>query len=294
MKKVYLSSFYVIVLLITLFGVYACKNRQTKYASPSGYDLEKPDRFNMPSSLLEISGIAFHNGKNDTVYSIQDEDGKLFRQAWDVKKQKNMKFSSKGDYEDVSIFKDMVFVLKSNGSLYSFPISEAVKAESDQVKERKKIVPKGEYEGLFADAENNKLYILCKNCEVDKKKKHLTGYALNYDAAIDSILSIDTFKVDLNQLKAINVELKSSFRPSALAKNPKTKEWFIVSSVNKMLLVTDEKWNIKKVYYLSSSIFNQPEGIAFDNDLNLYISNEGDELTDGNILKFKYSPLSKQ
>jgi uncharacterized protein YjiK len=293
MKKVYLSSFYVIVVLVTLLGVYACKNPHSKYINPKGYDLEKPDRFNMPSSLLEISGIAFHNGKSDTVYSIQDEDGKLFRQAWDVKKQKNMKFSSKGDYEDVSIFKDMVFVLKSNGALYSFPISEAVKAESDQVKERKKLVPKGEYEGLFADTENNKLYILCKNCEVDKKTKHLTGYALNYDVATDSILSVDTFKLDLNQLKAINVELKSSLRPSALAKNPKTKEWFIVSSVNKMLLVTDEKWNIKNVYYLSSSIFNQPEGIAFDNDLNLYISNEGDELTDGNILKFKYLSSSK-
>jgi uncharacterized protein YjiK len=53
-------------------------------------------------------------------------------------------------------------------------------------------------------------------------------------------------------------------------------------------VVTDLEWKIKAVHKLNSTVFNQPEGIAFDNQQNLFISNEGDEITDGNIIKFKY------
>ena len=293
MKRIYPYGLISLTLFV-LLGAMACKNTKNKYTSPAGYDFLKPDKFTMPSSLLEISGVAFHDMNSDSVYTIQDEDGKLFRQQWDVKKQKNMKFAAKGDYEDLAIFQDKVFVLKSNGTLYSFPFSESVKEASDQVKERKRVVPKGEYESLYADPETSKLYILCKNCPVDKKKKQVTGYILDYDASLDSMGSIDSFKVDLTKLKDVNARLKTTASPSALTKNPDTKEWYILSSANKLLMVTDENWKIKAAHKLNSSTFNQPEGLAFDEDLNLYISNEGDEITDGNIIKFKYAPSGKK
>jgi uncharacterized protein YjiK len=60
-----------------------------------------------------------------------------------------------------------------------------------------------------------------------------------------------------------------------------------------MLVVTTPDWSIKSVHHLDSGIFNQPEGIAFDKSQNLYISNEGDEISNGNILKFKYQSTAK-
>lgn len=78
------------------------------------------------------------------------------------------------------------------------------------------------------------------------------------------------------------------FRPSALAKNPKTNEWYILSSTNKLLVVADANWKVKTVYPLDLSLFLQPEGIAFDNQNNLYISNEGDKTSKGTVLKFNY------
>lgn len=293
MKPVFQNFLYAI-LLFSILGTTACKNLRNKYTSPEGYDFSKPDKFNMPSSLLEISGIAFYRGNSDTVYSIQDEDGKLFRQKWDVKKQRHMKFAAKGDFEDLAIFNETVFVLKSNGTLSSFPFSETVKETSDQVKESKGLVPKGEYEGMYADPQNNRIYILCKSCPVDKKTKKLTGYVFDYNKETDSLSALGNFQLDLTQIKAVNPKLKAGLKPSALARNPKTAEWYILSSTNKLLLVADSSWNIKAAHRLNSSTFNQPEGIAFDKDLNLYISNEGDEVTDGNIIKFRYLPSVKK
>ncbi len=39
----------------------------------------------MPESLNETSGISFHKKNDDTIYAIQDEEGKLFRLAWNKK-----------------------------------------------------------------------------------------------------------------------------------------------------------------------------------------------------------------
>lgn len=293
MKRFYMNLLYAIVML-AVFGAYACKNPINKYSSPAGYDLTKPDKFNMPSSLLEVSGIAFYKGISDTVYSVQDEDGKLFKQKWDVKKQSHMKFGPKGDYEDLAIFNEMVFILKSKGAIYSFPFSETLKEESDLVKEHKGLMPKGEYEGMYADPQTNKIYVLCKKCDLDKGMKQVTGYIYDYKAETDSLVAAGDFKIDLSQLKKFNSKLKTSLNPSALAKNPKTGEWYVLSSTNKLLLVTDANWKIAAAHKLNSSTFSQPEGIAFDQQLNLYISNEGDEVNDGNILKFSYLPSSKK
>ena len=94
--------------------------------------------------------------------------------------------------------------------------------------------------------------------------------------------------INVKDIEAQLGKSKLSFRPSALAKNPGTGEWYILSSVNKALVIADAAWHVKSVYPLQSSLFVQPEGIAFDNQNNLYISNEGDELHQGTILKFNF------
>jgi len=81
---------------------------------------------------------------------------------------------------------------------------------------------------------------------------------------------------------------KFSLKPSALAKHPLTHQWYILSSVNKMLLITDDQWKPIDIYPLSAALFTQPEGIAFDKAGNLYISNEKGSGASGTILKFLY------
>jgi len=265
----------------------ACKPQQEERSNPAGYNLQQPEKFSLPESLLEVSGIAFRKGNSDTIFAIQDEDGKLFKLAWNDKKQKNVSFASSGDYEDVTIMDNRVFILKSNGNIYSFLPADASGKKVTDVKENKKLLPSGEYEGMYYDSLTNKLIVLCKECKADKKLKTITGYILN--PGEEKLTLISTFTIDYKS-RAEKKAIKGNLKPSALARHPLTKQWYILSSVNKLLLIVNDEWAIQETHPLSSKIFNQPEGIAFDKIGNLYISNEGDEITEGNILKFVYKP----
>jgi len=273
-----------------LIGFYACKPPKPSFTSPAGYDLNHPEKFNMPESLLEISGIAFYKDKSDTVYSIQDEDGRLFRQAWMNKKQKHAQFASKGDYEDIAILNETIMVLESNGTLYVFPFSEATQEDIQDIKIFKDILPKGEYESIYADNQTNQVYLLCKNCKDDKKDKAMSGSIFTYNATKKELIPSGNFSMDLSGMIEREEILKTGLKASALTRDPHSGEWYILSSVNKVLVVATPDWKVKSVHRLNSSVFNQPEGLAFDNQMNLYISNEGDELSAGNILKFKHKP----
>ena len=131
------------------------------------------------------------------------------------------------------------------------------------------------------------IYVICKNCAGDNSKNMVSGYIYHVG---DSIYQTGNFQIDVNEIKSFTGKVKRGFRPSGMAKNPVTSEWFIISAVNKLLVVTDENWKIKETCFLNGNIFNQPEGIAFDKKGNMYISNEGDDLSQGNILRFnRYS-----
>ena len=274
-----------ISLLVLLFFITACKFSSKKYKTPEAYNLNEPEKFIMSGNLLEISGICFDKGRPDTVYAIQDEDGKLFRMAWGIKKNYHTKFGKKGDYEDVAIINETVFVLKSDGVLFSFKKEATGQEEIENAHEWKELLPSGEYEGMYADEAGQKLYILCKNCKEDDNDKKVSGYI--FSIAGDSVMRSSGFSIDVTALHALTKKLKTGFRPSALAKNPLTGEWFVLSGSNKILVITDSAWKVKDVYPLNGNTFNQAEGIAFDAGGNLYISNEGDDGVNGNILLFK-------
>jgi len=250
------------------------------------YDLQNPVKYNMPQNLFEISGIVFHNGDPKQVFAIQDEDGDLFYLGLNDKASKFTKFGGKGDYEDLTIINNQVIILKSNGELHIFPLSGIDKPKVDNVVKSKDLVPKAEYEGLAADEKAGKVYILTKGSKADDKNKATSIYAFDFGAD-NTLKPAGQFSLPFSEIEKLSGEKKVKFKPSALAKNPATGEWYILSSVNKMLVVSDADFKIKATYSLKGGNFNQPEGIAFDKDNNLYISNEGGTLAAGNILQFK-------
>ncbi len=279
-----------ILLLTVAFS--ACAQTRESFESPVGYDLNKPVKYKMPEDLFEISGIAFHEGKADVLYAEQDEDGKIFSLKPGDATAGHVKFAGHGDYEDIAIINNYVIMMRSDGVFYTIPFGEVQQGKAETVKELKGLIPAGEYEGMAANYTADEVYVICKHCGADKKTGGVTGYILKLDAT--GSLSLDkTFKINTNKIAALSGSKKIRFKPSALTFNKHSKEWFLLSSVNKMLVVTDTAWNIKQVYNLNPALFNQPEGITFDIDNNLYISNEGGNTKYGTVLKFPFGNPKK-
>ncbi len=269
-----------------IISIGACAQPEIVYNSPAHYDLNNPIKYAMPKDLEEISGISFYKGDHKILYAEQDEEGKLYWLKAGDTKANHFSFGKHGDYEDVALTNNMAVLLRSDGVLFSFPFN-GVNMVANNVHEWKNILPSGEYESMYADVADNKLYVLCKNCETDKNNKTSSGYIFQFKDN-QSIALIGQFSIIAKDIAKLVLKNKIAFRPSALAKNTLTNQWYIVSSVNKMLVVTDEHFQVKNIYHLDPKLFVQPEGIAFDNEGNLYISNEGAHIQNGTVYKFMY------
>jgi hypothetical protein len=255
--------------------------------NPPGYDLTKPIKYNMPAVLEEISGIAFRQGEAATVYAEQDEEGRLFYFHLGDADVKHTKFSKRGDYEDLAICNGQVIMLRSDGVLFTFPLVEAGNKEIGNTKELPGLLPEGEYESLYADENNNTLYVLCKNCSDDKSSRGVSGHIFTVDAN-GQLTPKDRFLIDEKAIAALAGKEKMNVKPSGMARHPLSHQWYIISSVNKLLVITDAAWKPVGIYILNPALFTQPEGIAFDKTGNLYISNEKGNAANGSILKFIY------
>jgi hypothetical protein len=277
-----------LVLLIFMMISTAC-SQKPKFEGPKGYDINMPQKIVMPISLEEISGIAFYKGNSDTVYAQEDENGKLYFLHPGDKKASYFKFGKHGDYEDVAICNNTVIMLRSNGTLFTFPLADIYQQEAEgNVTEWKDLLPKGEYEGMYADELSKLIYVICKNCADEKSSKIANGYIFQLSGD-GKITQNGTFTVDVQDIESLAGEKKIKFHPSALAWNHHTNEWYIISSINKLLVVTDSNWKVTATYKLNPALYIQPEGIAFDKNGNLYISNEGGDLHSGNILKTPFT-----
>jgi hypothetical protein len=246
--------------------------------SPPGYDLVAPATFVLSGSLREISGIVLLRGNPDTVYAIEDETGKLYSFHLGDEKFPYRKFGGHGDYEDVTILDNKEFVvLRSDGSLFVFPTGWL---RSGKRPRERPIYPKGTNE------EGGRLIALCKNCPDDDQRREVSAYVLQYRAG-HTLAVTDHFKVEVPADRLTSIHKNIKFHPSAVARHPLTKQWYVLSSVNKVLIVLDDRWQVKGMYPLDPVLFKQPEGLAFDARGNMYISNEG-QRGNANVLLFSY------
>ncbi len=266
--------FYASIILAWLPVCIGCNNsskekQKKKEAFPNSerYDFSKPNIINLPVELDEISGIAYYE-KDTSVFAIIDEDGLLFKvPIKDPEKTREWVFDKPRDYEDILLKDSTFYVLVSNGDV------ETLHFNGDSISTKKSSFTDvggkntNEFESMYLDS--NRIIIMCKECEADKKS------AISFFLFNDSLQNYQPYNnLDILPIAQKLDKNKLALKPSAAAINPVTKELYIVSSVNKLLLVVDAENKVKEMYHLNPKIYKQPEGIAFTKAGDLIISNE--------------------
>ncbi|MES2646066.1 MAG: SdiA-regulated domain-containing protein [Bacteroidota bacterium] len=254
--------------------------------SPDGYNFDTPVKLPVKQALSEISGICFPSGNSNFLYAIEDERGKIYTVDLISGAATDYPFGKKDDYEDLASYQQKLYVLNSRGTINSLTIPTGEAPAFTVLTTFEGIVPAAEYEGMCVA--NDSLYVLCKESSSVDAKHNLALYPFKIDEAGDLIPGTIIQPVTEN-IKGGKNNRKQKILPSAIAKNPVTGQWYILSGVNKMLLVYNEQFEFVNNYQLDAGMFGQPEGITFNNKGDLYISNEANG-SDANILSFTYQP----
>jgi uncharacterized protein YjiK len=283
LKSKFISMKHLHILLLSISFLYACEPKKQKENTDSTfqnvqlpYNFESPsEQYDLPKKLKEISGLSYY--KNNQLACVNDEEGKVF--MYDLTKKEiveKIPFGKDGDYEGIEVIGNEVFILKSNGKINSFKIGEAFERTIDCTDPD--VI---EYEGLGYDPKNKRLLLAAKERVKDKDDKKMI-YAYDFDRKI-------LFKnIAIPQEQITDEANGKDFRPSGIAVNPLTGQYFILASDGKKLLVLSEDGQKEALISLNPKIFKQPEGICFSPDGVLYISSEGKD-GDGYILSFEIS-----
>ncbi|MEP6512702.1 MAG: hypothetical protein ABJA79_02450 [Parafilimonas sp.] len=271
-----------ITLFFSLFiiSIISGCTQPNEYPVPAEYDLNHPVKIEMPIDLDEISGIIYYP-KDTAIFAEGDEAGILYKifpnrhtefQKW--------KFGKNADYEDLQLVDSTFYILSSKGNLAAikFYSPDSLNVVGFEFPEKG-----NEFESLYFDKAQNKLIMLCKNCK-DDKKSAVSSWAFNLST---QLFERGALIIDPKDLGKKENGKKFKFKPSATAINPLTNELFIISSVNKMLVIATATGEVKKVYPLNPALYKQPEGMAFTSSGDLLISNESAKEGPANILVFK-------
>lgn len=237
------------------------------------YNFQKPDSvYEMPDLLREISGIALAN--NESAYCIQDELGSIFTYSFSEKEITNsLRFTDIGDFEDIAINGNKIYVLRSDGNLIVYDLAN--KKIINQVMLQTNAL---NVEGIFY--KDAYLYIVCKEALITGSEYERIVYrtSSNNLNKTEVFLTIDL--VELFDFIQMNYpELKISeflFNPSAVAIHPETNEMYILSASDRFLAIFKDK-QLKNIIPLSADIYYKPEGLFFFQNGDLLISSEGDK-----------------
>jgi hypothetical protein len=257
------------------------KNNKKDETSAGSVDIQKT--WNMPEELREISGLVSIG--NNQFACVQDEEGKIFIYNADNEKvEEVIAFGEPGDYEGIAVASSSAYVVNSSGQL-----TEIKNYRSKQRTARTIATPltaKQNVEGLCYDAGNERLLLAVKDADLSGSDyKGIYAYDLKSEKfMIDAVYKIPMSHEFFENNNGKKKKGKSEFFPSGISIHPQTNDLYVVDGRRARMLIVNQEGKLHSLTTLSDPAFSQPEGITFDNQGNLFISNEGVK-NSGNILK---------
>jgi uncharacterized protein YjiK len=255
--------------------------KQAVKAIPPGGLAEYKSKWDLPSILHEISGIALID--DHRMACVQDETGSIF--IFDLARSEivsEIPFGEPGDYEGIALVNEDAWVLRSDGMLYevqNFLSSNPVKHEHWLLFPNEQNL-----EGLCYDKANNRLLIAPR--EYDTESIMYKGiYA--FDLASKKLSHEPLFRIMMDDPLLSEVDPRpgrAPLMPSAIGIHPVTGKIYITDARNSQVLVTGANGVPEKLIRLSSSVHPKAEGITFSPSGDVYLSNEGKRQTPNIVL----------
>lgn len=232
------------------------------------------NKVSLQKDLKEISGLTYY--KNGTFLAVQDELGLIYmldEKSGDIIKE--WKFGKKGDYEGITIANNMVYVLRSDGDLYRFDMSNQTTEKLNNP-----YIKKSEFEGLCFDQTTNRLILSCKSSHHSKLNKYLVFYG--YDLNTNKWIEDPIIKINKDEVEALASIKFKTLKASGIVQHPINQNFYIVASLGSVIIELNSKYNLKRVIPLHDN-FNQPEGITINSNGELVISNEANKKQNATI-----------
>lgn len=273
---------------LCLFSVLtlSCKPKKYVYKSPPHYNFSQALPIKLDLRIKEISGVVWDNHKDEFI-AHNDEKGIIYyldKNNGDIVRE--FQFTpAKGDYEDIAIANDIVYVLRSDGMLFRIVADSAGGQKSFDLGQLE-LSGKDDFETLYYDADRRAMILICKNCEGDDKKV-VSAYAYYPDSI--GFVNKPIYTIDVAKVKELSPRETSRFQPSAARIHPVLKKLFILSSASNQLVIADTSGNVEGVYMLAKKLFPQAEGLTFKTNGEMFIANEA-ITSKAVLLKFNYIP----
>ena len=238
-------------------------------------------------ALNEISGLS-PSGEPGILCAVSDEKGEVLfidsKGGGAIKRR--VLFRDKGDFEGVEKVDDCLYAIKSDGDLYE--VSRWKGGKPKYKKYETGLSKSDDVEGLGYDKKRNALLVACKGDPDQPGIRPVFAFDLGTkQLSAEPVYTVDPLEV--NQLIPYDEQDKKHFfSASGVAIHPISGEVYIISTALKRLVVLDyDSGKIKIAARLDKSMFPQPEGIAFDESGNLFISSEGKK-SKGMLFRFEY------
>jgi hypothetical protein len=275
---------------VLILSATACKDAENthKYIRLSGYSQSNPSILYLPSTISQLSGIVYYP-KDQSIFCIDDNVGMLFKFPLYKKKMlQQWPFSSKTDFEDLVLHDSTFYALKSNGDVTAFYYrNDSTIIDTFTTGTGIKV---REFEAMLFDSLRNQLLLVCKDCEDDPQN---TTSVWGLDFGNKALSDSPVFVIQGSQIEKLFGKKLTKFKPSAAAVHPVTGDFYYVSAINDILLVTDRNGVVKEATALDKILFKQPEGLTFMPDGTMLVSNEFAEMGTATILLYPYNKNRK-
>jgi uncharacterized protein YjiK len=237
----------------------------------------------MPPQLREISGLALTS--RGTVLTHDDNSGRISEidpKTGILVKAFSLIGNQKEDFEAITIAGNDIYLMASDGKLFRFREG----ADGQQVQFMMfdtGLGKKCEFESLAYEPDSTRLVMVCKRTLDKQATKDLVIYRMPLP------LNRGTFSIVQVPLKQVVGSNKwKSFRPSDITIDPFTRNYVIIASHEKGLLVLTPDGDVVRSEPLPGD-HRQPEGVAITKDSILLISDEAN-VKPAAITLYKWRP----